>query len=122
MRIKKAILIVGLPILILFVAAGVVVGRYLYLLQGQHPTRERLLATATGGTPHYDPIQYRAKDARPAITEPEFVNATEARIAGGTMGIGVSINEDHRFYPLYVLQYHQIVNDTCGGKAVACSY
>ena len=38
------------------------------------------------------------------------------------MGIGVSVNGDSRFYPLYVMQYHQIVNDTCGGKAVACSY
>ncbi len=98
------------------------VGRYMYLLQGQSPTRERLVQTSTGGKPHYDPIQYRAKDSRPAITQPEFVAADQARIAGGTKGIGVSVNGDNRFYPLYVLQYHQIVNDVCGGTAVACSY
>ena len=92
------------------------------MLDGQEATKERLLSTSTGATPHYDPIQYRAKDARPAITEPEFVSAGEAKIAGGTKGIGISINGDSRFYPLYLLQYHQIVNDTCGGKAVACSY
>jgi hypothetical protein len=78
--------------------------------------------TATGGIAHPDAIQYRAKDSRAAIVEPEFVNADEAKIAGGTKGIGVSIDGDSRFYPLYVLQYHQIVNDTCGNRAIACSY
>ncbi len=78
--------------------------------------------TATGGAAHHEAIQYRAKDSRPAITEPEFVSADEANIAGGTKGIGVSIDGDSRFYPLYVLQYHQIVNDTCGNRAIACSY
>ena len=102
--------------------AAATIGWYLYLLQGQAPTRERILRTSTGSKPHYAPIQYRAKDSRPAITQPEFVTAKQARLAGGTKGIGVSIDGDHRFYPLYVLQYHQIVNDTCGGKAVACSY
>ena len=117
--------IVGLVVLAVFVTGGIFFGRHRYqqyLLQGQAPSEERLVETSTGGKPHYEPIQYRAKDARPAITEPEFVEASEARIAAGTMGIGVSISGDSRFYPLYVLQYHQIVNDVCGGKAVACSY
>jgi hypothetical protein len=38
------------------------------------------------------------------------------------MGIGVSVNGDSRFYPLFIMQYHQIVNDICGDKPVACSY
>ena len=122
MKLKKPLLMIGLPALMVLGVAGVVVGRYMYRLQGQAPTKERLFETATGGQPHHNPIQYRAKDARPAITEPEFVSAEEAKMAGGTMGIGVSIDGDNRFYPLYVLQYHQIVNDICGGKAVACSY
>ena len=117
--------IVVLVVLAVIVTGGIIFGRHQYeqyLLQGQAPSEERLVKTSTGGKPHYDPIQYRAKDSRPAITEPEFVEASEARIAAGTMGIGVSVNGDSRFYPLYVLQYHQIVNDVCGGKAVACSY
>jgi len=118
-------LIIGLPVLAAAVTGGALFARHqyhLYLLQGQAPTEERLVKTSTGGEPHYDPIQYRAKDSRPAISEPEFVAAADARVAGGTMGIGVSVNGDSRFYPLYVMQYHQIVNDTCGGKSVACSY
>ncbi len=113
-RLIAVTLLIGIP--------AAICGRYWYLLQGQSPTAERLVETSTGGKPHYDPIQYRAKDSRPAITQPEFVDADQAKLAGGTKGIGVSINGDHRFYPLYVLQYHQIVNDTCGGTAVACSY
>ena len=130
MKNKKLASLIGLPAVLILVGAVAewqhqsftVAYRYLFLLEGQTPSKERLVRTSTGSTPHYDPIQYRAKDARPAITEPEFVAAKEAKISGGTRGIGVSINSDSRFYPLYVLQYHQIVNDTCGGKAVACSY
>ena len=130
MKIKKRVLLFGLPALLIAVAAVAewqyeaftVAYRYLFLLDGQAPNHERLVATSTGKTPHYEPIQYRGKDSRPAITEPEFVAAAEAKMAGGTKGIGVSINGDSRFYPLYVLQYHQIINDTCGGKPVACSY
>ena len=112
-------------IAVLALGTGGIVGRRIYLnylLSGQEVTHERLVETATGGQPHHDPIQYRAKDARSAIVEPEFVSADQARIAGGTKGIGVSVDGDSRFYPLYILQYHQVVNDVCGDKAVACSY
>jgi hypothetical protein len=93
----------------------------LTLLDGQEATAERTVQTTTGGAPHYEPIQYRAKDSRPAILEPEFISAAEARLVAGTMGVGVSVNGDSRFYPLFVLQYHQVVNDTCGGKPIVCS-
>jgi hypothetical protein len=119
---KKLLWTIGLPVVLLLGVAGAVVGRYAYLLQGQAPSRERLFRTSTGGRPHYEPIQYRAKDARPAIMEPQFVSAAEAKFAGGTMGIGVTVNGESRFYPLFIMQYHQVVNDTCGGKHVACSY
>ncbi|HIK94153.1 MAG TPA: DUF3179 domain-containing protein [Planctomycetes bacterium] len=125
MKLSKNKVLLGLAVLLPLGIGGYFVGRHqyeLYLLQGQAPSEERLVETSTGGDPHYDPIQYRAKDSRPAVVEPEFIAASEAKIAGGTMGIGVSVNDDSRFYPLYVLQYHQIVNDTCGGKAVACTY
>lgn len=122
---NRLIWMVGLPVLLLLGVSGAVVGRYAYLLDGQAATKERLFRTSTGGTPHYDPIQYRAKDSRPAIMEPQFVSAEQAArvgVLGGTKGIGVSVDGDSRFYPLFVLQYHQIVNDTCGDKPVACSY
>jgi|GEM_PF-1195395 hypothetical protein len=92
------------------------------LLDGQEATHARTVETETGGDPHHKPIQYRDKDSRPAITEPEFVPASNARISAGTKGIGVNIDGKSRFYPLYVLQYHQIINDKVGNRAIACSY
>ncbi len=92
------------------------------LLDGQEATEARTVQTETGGTPHHEPIQYRAKDSRDAIISPEFITGTEAKIAGGTKGIGITINGESRFYPLYVLQYHQIVNDTLQDTAIAASY
>ena len=89
---------------------------------GQLATHARTVETEREGVPHNKPIQYRAKDARPAITEPEFIPGTAAKIAGGTKGIGVEINGKARFYPLYVLQYHQVINDTLEDCAIACSY
>ncbi len=120
---KKALLI-GVPLLALL-TCGLVFGpgiRDAYLLDGQAANDHRLRETATGGKPHHQPIQYRKKDARPAIIKPEFVAAGDAKIAGGTKGIGVSIDGNSRFYPLYVLQYHQVINDTVGNSAIACSY
>lgn len=119
---KKILLYGGLPLVVVLGTAGAVVAYYAHLLRGQAPSKERLLATSTGGTPHYEPIQYRAKDSRPAITEPEFVSAAEARMASGTKGIAVVVNGDARFYPLFIMQYHQIVNDRAGDKPIACSY
>ena len=128
---KKLIGMIGLPVLLLLAAAAAaqwqyqaftVAHRYLFLMRGQAATKERLFRTSTGGRPHDDEIQYRKKDARPAIMEPQFVAANQAQLVAGTMGIGVSVEGESRFYPLFILQYHQIVNDDCGGKAVVCSY
>jgi hypothetical protein len=91
-------------------------------LGGQQASWWRLVRTETGGEPHYEPIQYRAKDARPAITNATFTAATNAQLAGGTMGIGVAVGGEAKFYPLHILAYHQVVNDTCGGTKIACTY
>jgi hypothetical protein len=48
--------------------------------------------------------------------------AGEAKLAGGTMGIGVALGEEAKCYPHYILAYHQVVNDTCGGRKIACTY
>ena len=119
---KKSFLIFGAVFVAVLGSVGAVVGYKFYQLQGQAPHKERIFRTATGGTPHYDPIQYRAKDSRPAIMKPKFVSAQRAQLAGGVKGMGVTINGDSRFYPLFILQYHQILNDTCGDKPVVCSY
>ena len=108
-----------------FLMAGVLALLALYKwrqLDGQAATWSRVIRTETGGVPTYEPIQYRAKDSREAISDPKFISAAEAEIAGGTMGIGVAIEGEAKFYPLYILAYNQIVNDNCAGVAIACTY
>jgi hypothetical protein len=108
-------------------AAAVVLGAgiltwKLWKLDGQAPSWWRLVRTETGGQPHYEPIQYRAKDSRPAITNPVFRASSDIKMSGGTMGIGVAVAGEAKFYPLHVLAFHQVVNDTCGDKKIACTY
>ena len=113
----RKVLVIGLPLVAILVG-----GLYFLDREFRNASRHDREETATGGEAHHHPIQYRNKDSREAITEPEFVAAGKLQIAGGTKGIGVSIDGDSRFYPLYVLQYHQVINDKVGNSAIACSY
>lgn len=65
------------------------------------------------------------KDRIPAIDRPKFVPVAEVL----SMGLGqqepvisLSISGDARAYPLRVLTWHEIVNDTVGGTPVAVTY
>ena len=61
-------------------------------------------------------------DAIPAITEPQFVSADEAKLAPDAPVIGVAINGESRAYSLYLLNGHEIVNDVVGGKKIATTW
>jgi hypothetical protein len=69
------------------------------------------------------------KDGIPSIDNPKF----EALVSGAARGwakdiseteavISVSIEGDARAYPLRILMWHEIANDTVGGKPVAVTY
>lgn len=63
------------------------------------------------------------KDGIPAIDKPKFVALEKITDIGGREPvIGLSINGDVRAYPLRVLTWHEIVNDTVGGVPVAVTY
>jgi len=63
------------------------------------------------------------KDRIPAITDPQFgpdwsdveVDDKSLSLADGDEVIGVSRNGNARAYPLRILDWHEIVNDTLGG-------
>lgn len=61
-------------------------------------------------------------DAIPAITEPQFVAADEAKLAPDAPVIGVAINGESRAYSLYLLNGHEIVNDSVGGEKIATTW
>ena len=66
------------------------------------------------------------KDGIPAIDTPRFVPTQDAvaekRYVGNEPVIGLEINGDIRAYPLQILIWHEIVNDTVGGVPVSVTY
>ena len=69
-------------------------------------------------------ITVLGKDGIPAILRPEFIEASEGQFQMGPSErvLGVSIDGDHRAYPLNLLSRHEIVNDTVGGVPVAVTW
>lgn len=64
-----------------------------------------------------------AKDGIPAIAEPESIHAADLQGLGDNSRIvGVTVNGESRAYPIAVLNRHEIVNDTLGGKPIAVTY
>ena len=63
------------------------------------------------------------KDGIPPIDDPKFVAISKADdLTERDPVIGLEINGDARAYPLRVMTWHEIVNDTVGGKPVAVTY
>ncbi|OQX28697.1 MAG: hypothetical protein B0D92_07615 [Spirochaeta sp. LUC14_002_19_P3] len=63
------------------------------------------------------------KDGIPAIDRPKFQQAGSIKnIADKEPVITVNINGDARSYPIRILIYHEIVNDTVGGVPVSITY
>ena len=61
------------------------------------------------------------RDGIPAIDSPVFVTVEEAseRCTPSEPVIGLSVNGEAKAYPLQVLTWHEIANDTVGGVPVA---
>ncbi len=64
------------------------------------------------------------KDGIPAILDPQFLHSEDAasQMKANERVIGLSIDGDHRAYPLNLLSRHEIVNDTVGGVPVAVTW
>ena len=71
-----------------------------------------------------DIITVLGKDGIPSIDNLRFVGPGEAdqQMQPFERVMGVSINGDHRAYPLNMLSRHEIVNDTVGGVPVAVTW
>ncbi len=63
------------------------------------------------------------KDGIPPIDDPKFVSVKAERlIADQEAVIGLEINGDARAYPIRLLMWHEIANDTVGGVPVSVTY
>ena len=81
---------------------------------------------ASGGTEtrRLKIVTVLGRDGIPAILAPEFLDANAALLAMAPdeRVLGLSLNGDHRAYPLNLLSRHEIVNDTVGGVPVAVTW
>ena len=63
------------------------------------------------------------KDGIPSIDNPKFSTIENSQfISDSDIVIGLKINGDVRAYPLFILVWHEIVNDTVGEIPVAVTY
>jgi hypothetical protein len=63
------------------------------------------------------------KDGIPSIDDPKFVDVSDATGLSDTEPvIGVVVNGAARAYPLQILTWHEIVNDTLGGVPITVTY
>jgi len=63
------------------------------------------------------------KDGIPALTDPQVINAEEASyLRDQDRVIGIVIDSQARAYPIRILNWHEIVNDQLGGKAIVVTY
>ncbi|MEL6381549.1 MAG: DUF3179 domain-containing protein [Cyanobacteria bacterium J06626_18] len=76
-------------------------------------TRIDLAELLNGGPP---------KDGIPSIDEPKFDTATTTPFPEDELVIGLVINGEAVAYPLGILNWHEIVNDTVGGTNVSVTY
>ena len=52
-----------------------------------------------------------AKDGIPALTEPDFIAANQAEfLRDDELVVGITIDGQHKAYPIKVLNFHEIVN------------
>lgn len=63
------------------------------------------------------------RDGIPPIDDPQFQPAKDdATLSSRDPVISIEINSDARAYPLRIMIWHEIINDTVGGKPVAVTY
>jgi len=64
-----------------------------------------------------------AKDGIPAIDRPEFINASDAYfLKADDRILGIKIDGIAKAYPISILNWHEIVNDSTGGAAYTITY
>lgn len=60
----------------------------------------------------------------PALTNPKYdsVLASDAVIADDLLGIDLDLGDGHRFYPVQIMNWHEVVNDTVNSQHIVVTY
>ena len=89
---------------------------------------ENVQIMETNGVKHLIPLDKikgggPPKDGIPSIDDPVFAGVRDSQfMSDSDTVIGLYINGEARAYPLFILVWHEIVNDTVGGVPVAVTY
>ena len=64
------------------------------------------------------------RDGIPALVDPKFVSAAEARrfLSDSDEVLGVVESGKAKAYPIKILTHHEVVNDEVGGRPIAVTY
>ncbi len=62
------------------------------------------------------------RDGIPALTDPRSLPAHESPWQDDEIVVGVALGEQARAYPIAILNWHELVNDTLGGRRILVSY
>ena len=63
------------------------------------------------------------KDGIPSIDDPKFAEISDSRfMSDSDTVIGLEINGEVKAYPIFILVWHEIVNDNVGGVPVSVTY
>ena len=106
----------------LFIAVGAILILAAWLGLGKTPT------TRFDLTRHSVPLDQivdggPGKDGIPAILSPRFVPAGEATfLQDADRVLGLTLGAEAKAYPIKILNWHEIVNDTVSGTAVVVTY
>src|SRR3990167_10086571 len=60
-----------------------------------------------------------ARDAIPALTSPRMETAAVAQLDPDELVVGLADQHEARAYPLRILNWHEVVNDRLGDRAIA---
>jgi hypothetical protein len=69
-------------------------------------------------------VQGDPRDKLPPIYKPKIVSAKDAAkfLNGSDRVLGVVVGKESRAYPIFIMQVHEMCNDTLGGRPIAPNY
>ena len=72
----------------------------------------------------YDKMKDRRmpRDGFPVLHNPKLIPASESKLADDEPIIGIAIGDEAKAYPVAKMGFHELANDTCGGRPIAVSW
>jgi hypothetical protein len=125
-----------IPIVILGIAIGTLAVLYggestpqvIFANSGESSVSSELVLMETDGIKHLIPLDRikgggPPKDGIPSIDNPVFVDVQGSQfMSDSDTVIGLEINGEAKAYPIFILVWHEIVNDSVGGTPVSVTY